>query len=337
MPNCYRNVDHSRHYARVSRFSKTKLAALSAALIAAAFTQIPPASAQSTSASYSGVKFLTEVTLLDCKGTPCIEVRIGDDATPLKFVIDTGNVESVVDTKLMKSADLKPLHPPMPGGAPMEMIPTQIPTLHIGSMAMTQVSAFGMDLTDMINQNQMPDVAGSLAYTAFKDRIIQLDFVANKFRISDVLTKPVKCVGKCDTISYITFGKDGPPIVVADGFTINTERVSAQLDTMYTGSMLIYTASIDKLSLNGAAQTTDTRMFPLTDGGAAMRVADASEEGFQDIWLARAGAKVYFPTEAVHEPDGLFDATVGLELFRNTILTLDFHDMTISIDKPAKQ
>jgi hypothetical protein len=68
-----------------------------------------------------------------------------------------------------------------------------------------------------------------------------------------------------------------------------------------------------------------------------MRVADASEEGFQDIWLARAGAKVYFPTEAVHEPDGLFDATVGLELFRNTILTLDFHDMTISIDKPAKQ
>ncbi|HTC55216.1 MAG TPA: hypothetical protein VK706_02295, partial [Candidatus Sulfotelmatobacter sp.] len=114
MPNCYRNVDHSRHYARVSRFSKTKLAALSAALIAAAFTQIPPASAQSTSASYSGVKFLTEVPLLDCKGTPCIEVRIGDDATPLKFVIDTGNVESVVDTKLMKSADLKPLHPPMP-------------------------------------------------------------------------------------------------------------------------------------------------------------------------------------------------------------------------------
>ena len=55
------------------------------------------------------------------------------------------------------------------------------------------------------------------------------------------------------------------------------------------------------------------------------------------IGFARGGAKVYFPTEAVHEPDGLFDATVGLELFRNTILTLDFHDMTISIDKPAKQ
>src|SRR5580698_4956827 len=309
--------------------TETKFAAPAAILLAAALLTISSARAQSTSAAFSGVKFLTEVPLLDCKGTPCIEVRIGDDNTPVKFVIDTGNVESVVDTKLMKSADLKPLHPPMPGGAPMEMIPTQIPSLHIGSMAMPQVSAFGMDLTEMINQNQMPDVAGSLAYTAFKDRIIQFDFVASKFRISDILTKPVKCFGKCDTISLITFGKDGPPIVVADGFTINTQRVSAQLDTMYTGSMLIYTASIDRLSLNGANSTTD--------GRAAMRVADASEEGFQDITLAKEGAKVYFPTEAVHEPDGLFDATVGLELFRDSILTLDFHDMTLSLSKPPKQ
>ena len=225
---------------RSSKISTAKIISIAALVVTAIV--LPSTQAQTTSAAFSGVKFLTEVPLLDCKGTPCIEVRIGDDNTPLKFVIDTGNVESVVDTKLMKSADLKPLHPPMPGGAPMEMIPTQIPSLHIGSMAMPQVSAFGMDLTEMINQNQMPDVAGSLAYTAFKDRIIQLDFVANKFRISDILTKPVKCFSKCDTISLITFGKDGPPIVVADGFTINGQRVSAQLDTMYTGSMLVYTA-----------------------------------------------------------------------------------------------
>ena len=306
-----------------------------AALFAAATIAAIPAHAQSTSASYNGVKFLTEVPLLDCKGTPCIEARINDGA-PLKFVIDTGNVDSVIDTKIMKAADLQPLHPPKPGGAPIELVPTHIPTLHIGSMTLTQVTAAGMDLTEMIAQNQMPDVAGTLAYPAFKDRIIQLDFVANKFRVSDILTAPVKCTGKCDTISLITFGNDGPPIVVADGFTINTQKVTAQIDTMYTGSMLVYTASIDKLSLNGANSTTDTRMFPLTDGGAGMRVADASEEGFQGITLAKDGAKVYFPTEAVHEPDGLFDATVGLELFRDAILTLDFHDMTLSLDKPTK-
>jgi hypothetical protein len=319
----------------VSRNSKRKLFALATLIAIATLTLTPSSSAQSTSAAYNGVKFLTEVPLLDCKGTPCIEVRI-DDGAPLKFAIDTGNVDSVVDAKIAKAASLQPLHPPKPGGAPTELIPTQIPTLHIGSMALTQLTAMSLDLTDMIAQNQMPEVAGTLAYPAFKNRIIQLDFVANKFRISDVLTSPVKCAGKCDTISLIPFGNDGPPIVVADGFEINTVKVTAQLDTMYTGSMLIYTASIDKLSLTGAASTTDTRMFPLTDGGVDMRVADAQEEGFQGLTLAKEGAKVYFPTEAVHEPDGLFDATVGLELFRATILTLDFHDMTLSISKSAK-
>jgi hypothetical protein len=321
---------------RVSVFTRRANLFAFAILIAGATINALPAQAQSTSAAFSGVKFLTEVPLLDCKGTPCIEARINDGA-PLKFVIDTGNVDSVIDSKVMKAADLQPLHPPKPGGAPIELTPTRIPTLHIGSMSLTQVTAAGMDLTEMIAQNQMPDVAGTLAYPAFKDRIIQLDFIANKFRISDILTQPIKCAGKCDTISLITFGNEGPPIVVADGFTINGEKVAAQIDTMYTGSMLIYTASIDKLSLNGAASTTDTRMFPLTDGGAAMRVADAQDEGFQGITLAKEGAKVYFPTEAVHEPDGLFDATVGLELFRNTILTLDFHDMTLSVEKPAQR
>jgi hypothetical protein len=321
-------------HSRFKKSSITKLFVAALTVIAAALTTAP-ADAQSTSAVYSGVKFLTEVPLLECKGTPCIEARIGDGA-PLKFVIDTGNVDSVIDAKIMKASDLQPLHPPKPGGAPIELIPVRIPVLHIGSMALTDVSASGMDLAEMINQNQMPEVAGTLAYPAFKDRIIQLDFIANKFRISDVLKSPAKCTGRCDTISLVTFGKEGPPIVVADGFTINTEKVAAQLDTMFTGSMLIYTASIDKLSLNGANSTTDTRMFPLTDGGVDMRVADVSEEGFQGLTLAKEGAKVYFPTEAVHEPDGLFDATVGLELFRDAVLTLDFHDMTLSVAKPAK-
>jgi len=153
--------------------------------------------------------------------------------------------------------------------------------------------------------------------------------------VSEVLTGPVKCTGACDTMALITFGKDGPPILVADGFEINGASVAAQVDTMYTGSLLVYTASIEKLSLSGAAQTTDVRLFPLTDGGVNMKVAEAQHEGFRGIILAKEGAKVYFPTETVHEPDGLFDATVGLELFRDAVLTLDFHDMTIGVVKTS--
>src|ERR1700760_2142641 len=109
MPICRRNPNFSRHHARTSKLQKSKLANFVAttlfagAAATASLVATPAASAQSTSAAYSGVRFLTEVPILDCKGTPCIEVRIGDDATPLKFVIDTGNVDSIIDTKIMKS------------------------------------------------------------------------------------------------------------------------------------------------------------------------------------------------------------------------------------------
>jgi hypothetical protein len=33
----------------------------------------------------------------------------------------------------------------------------------------------------------------------------------------------------------------------------------------------------------------------------------------------------------VHQPDGLFEATVGNELFVNSVLTLDLHHMTFDV------
>jgi hypothetical protein len=179
----------------------------------------------------------------------------------------------------------------------------------------------------------MPHVDGTLSYTAFKDRVLQIDFVARKVRISEVLTASVGCTGACDKFSLIKFGNEGPPIVVADGFEINGKKASAQIDTMYSGSLLVYTASIEKLQLGDAAKTTKSRDFPFTDGGVKMKEAPAQKESFQGVTLSGPAPLVYFPTPDVHEPDGLFDATVGLELFYNAALTLNFHDMTISVEK----
>ena len=127
----------------------------------------------------SQTKFLAEVPLLDCDGTPCVEARIGDGKT-VRLGIDTGNVDSVVDTKVAETAGLKPSEPPKPG-APSGMFRT-VMTVHVGALTIANVPAIGMDLSDMISQKQMPHVAGTLAYTAFKDRILQLDFVAHKLR-----------------------------------------------------------------------------------------------------------------------------------------------------------
>ena len=277
--------------------------------------------------SATGIVFAADVPLVELNGVPCVEVRIGD-GSPVLFGVDTGNVNTLIDTKIAKSAGLalEGLPPPAPAGFYL----TSIPPIHIGPVMIGGRRGVALDFS----ANQLPaGIAGTLAYTVFKDRIVQMDFAAGRLRISDILTGPVSIPGPRDSLSLIRFGRNGPPIVVAQGFELEGKPVSAQVDTMYTGSLLVYTASIEKLSLSGAAQTTDVRLFPLTDGGVNMRVAEAQQESFNGLILAKDGAKVYFPTETVHEPEGLFDATVGLELFHDAVLTLNFHDMTIAVAK----
>jgi len=278
-----------------------------------------------------GVKFVTEVPLLDCDGMPCVEARMGSGPA-LKMGIDTGNVDSVLDVAFAEAAGLKPTAP-LPAGAPSGMFRTTIPSISIGNAKLSNVGTLALGLSDMIAQNQMPQVDGTLAYTAFKDRALQIDFVGRKVRISEVLTAPEECSGACDKISLIKFGKEGPPIVVAGGFEINGKKVSAQIDTMYSGTLLVYTASIEKLQLSDTAKTTKSRDFPFTDGGVKMKEAPADKEGFRSLTLSGPAPLVYFPTPEVHEPDGLFDATVGLELFYRAAVTLNFHDMTVSVEK----
>ena len=275
-------------------------------------------------------KFAADVPLLDCEGLPCIEARIGSGPV-LKMGIDTGNVDSVLDTPYAEAAGLKPTAA-LPAGAPSGMYRTVIPSIRVGNVTLTNVGTLAMSLSDMISQNQMPHVDGTLSYTAFKDRILQIDFVARKVRISDVLTAPVGCTGVCDKISLVKFGNEGPPIIVADGFEINGKKASAQIDTMYSGSLLVYTASIEKLQLASAAKTTKSRDFPFTGGGVKMKEAPAEKESFRGLTLSGPAPLVYFPTPDVHEPDGLFDATVGLELFYKAALTLNFHDMTVTVE-----
>jgi hypothetical protein len=301
-------------------------------LTTAAVTLLALALSMQAQSHSDPIKFAADVPLLDCGGIPCIEVRIGE-GKPLRMGLDTGDIASVLDKDVAEAAGLKATQP-MPAGAPAGMFKTEIPSVHVGVVTLRDVRALGLPLSEMIAQKQMPDVAGTLAYTAFKDRMVQIDFVAHKVRISEVLTAPAPCSGACDKFSLITFGKKGPPIMVAEGFEINGKSVSAQIDTMFTGTMLIYSASIDKLGLAELAKTEKTEHFAFTDGGVEMKVAPTEKESFHGLALGVSSPVVYFPTPDVHEPDGLFDATVGLALFYGTVLTMDFRDMTFSLVKP---
>jgi hypothetical protein len=198
----------------------------------------------------------------------------------------------------------------------------------LGDASFGDIKILVTDIQQYIKKDHMPAADGSLAYTAFKDRLLELDYIHHTVRVSELLTGDVKCPKFCGTITTLTFGKKGPPIVVSTGFSIHGKQVTAQVDTLFSGSMLIYPGSVQKLGLDQAAKTTAKRFFKYTDDGVDILESLSHEECFGDRVLAK-NAAVYFATPAVHLPDDMFDATVGDELFRRSVLTLDFHNMKL--------
>jgi hypothetical protein len=104
---------------------------------------------------------------------------------------------------------------------------------------------------------------------------------------------------------------------------MNGKDVSVQVDTLYTGTMLIYPTSVDRLGLQAQAASKQTDMFHFTDGGVDMVRGQASDESFGTKTLL-ANAPLYFATPNVHTPDGMFDGTVGAALFAGHVVNLDF-------------
>jgi hypothetical protein len=271
-----------------------------------------------------------DVPLVESSGFPCVEAAIAG-GPPLLLAIDTGNVNSLLDTKVAHAAGLKLsgfTDPSLTG-----MFRGIVPAVSVGPLAFDGLHVLVMDLA----ANQMPPrIAGTLAYTAFKDRILEIDWVKRRVRVSGLAPAGSGLPADADRFELVTFGKAGPPIVVARGFSINGFPVTAQIDTMFSGTLLVYSDSIQKLGLGDSAKTENMEFFPYTDGGVKMRYSGAASESFHALGLGTGPSMVYFPMPGVHEPDGLFDATVGVALLRHSVLTLDFRNGTIRVSADSR-
>jgi hypothetical protein len=268
------------------------------------------------------VNWAADVPMLDCDGAPCVDAQFGQGPVG-RAVIDSGDVASLVNVADEKTVGFD-------GKEKAGTYDLAHPDVTVGSVVLSSVPTIGYKLQDDVAKGEMPRSRYLLAYPAFKDRIVQLDFIHRRVRISVVLTAPAACDGMCAALHMPTFGKAGPPIIVADGFSVNGKPITVQVDTVYTGNLLIYTASIEKLGLATEAQAQEIERFAFTDGGVNMKKSSAQSIAFDGRAIAH-DAPLYFPTSGVHEPDGMFDGTVGLVVMRDKIVTFDFHDKTISI------
>jgi hypothetical protein len=266
--------------------------------------------------------------MMDCAGLPCVQLTL-TNGKQLKMLIDTGDAQSVLDAGVAKELglDVQPVK-----GGDGKVVPgygqALVSGAKIGDGLMGDVKLLVMDLASLVAKGEVPASDGSLTYTAFKDRLLEMDYVQKLVRFSAMLTSEVPCPAKCETLTTPTFGKQGPPVLVATGFSVNGKAITAQIDSLFSGTMLIYPHAVEKLGLAKAAKSAKKRTFPYTDGGVDMLDGGAAAEAFQGRMLDKDGS-VYFATPKVHLPDEKFDGTVGHELLQHSVLVMDLKGMRV--------
>ena len=268
----------------------------------------------------------TEIPFHDCQGLICMDIAL-DGAKPRSLVLDTGDVSSVLMRDVAQSLQWT-LEPIVQEGKTLENI--QRGGEHkVAFGQMTLPGKFLVFDRKAFGDHPLPG-DGSLAYTFFKDRRLQIDYVHHMLRLSDSPTD-ASAAALPGKLELITFGKQGPPIVVGSPFTVNNKSVRAQIDTCYTGTLLVYDAALDA---HGLKKQGKPEFFPDTDGGVNMLAGTARSLGFEQRDLGGAHPTLYFVGSGdnpVHQPDALFEATVGNALFKHSIVTLDFHSMTMDV------
>lgn len=272
----------------------------------------------------------TAIPFTICRNLICFQALINGKG-PYTLVLDTGNPSSVVDTQLARALQL-PLSPYVSRrGTTLPNVFRTSASVTLGNLTLPISDAIALDTTSAF-KGEDRHVDGTLAYGLFKDRLLQIDYAKGVLRTSAPLVASWACAAHCGQIKLITFGKSGPPIVTGYPFEINGKPVVAQIDTAFEGTMVLYPNAVDALHLHSLEKRAAPRFFPFSDGGVTMLAKATESLGFADQPLGSDRPTVYLTTKGVHLPDALFDATVGNELFKGAVLTLDFHDMIMSVE-----
>jgi hypothetical protein len=272
---------------------------------------------------------MAQVPMLDCNGMACVQAQVAD-GTQLRLLIDTGGVRGSLDARRADALKVatEPLvgrdGKPYPGYAKGVLQGLTVGGASLGDPAITVYDMAGARAKQGIELA----ADGTLGYSVFADRILELDYAHRTVRISEKLAEAVPCEGDCAQLELLTFGKKGPPMLIASGFKVNGKDMRAQLDTMFTGTMLVYPESVDKLGLAAQAATAAREHFPWTDGGVDM-LKSTGTLGFGAA--PGASAPLYFATPGVHLPDGLFDGTAGAGYFRDKVVTINLKDKWVKV------
>lgn len=293
--------------------------------LAQAQDQVPEPRAQQEASPHN-----VEVPLLDCSGLPCLEMTSASGKT-LRLLIDTAEVNSYLDAKAAQSlgGNLEALKTDQNTDI-SQVQQTTVAGAKIGDLPMGDFPFMVIDTTpqpDKIGEKLPPFPAdGALTYTAFHNRLLQIDYAHHLVRISEPLDAPQTCPQTCSDLKVEHVGKYGPLTLTTTGFTVNGQAVGAQIDTLFTGTMLIYPDSVQKLGMKKLAKAKHKEFFPYVQGGVKLAQADNAAETWQSVQLGE-DLPLYFFTSDDHPNAVSYDATVGSGLLSHATAVFDFKGM----------
>lgn len=270
---------------------------------------------------------IIEVPLLDCSGMPCLEMSTASGKT-LRLLIDTAEGNSYLDTKAAQAlgVNLEPLK----GATDSGLQQTTVPGAKLGDLPMGDFPFLVFDTTSQPEKlGQKPQALpadGALTYRAFQNRLLQIDYPHRSVHISEPQDTAPACPGACSDLIVKRVGNYGPPTLTAEGFAINRQAVAAQIDTLFTGTMLVYPTSVEKLGLKKEAKSKHKELFPFVENGAKLARFDGVAESFRNLQLA-PDAPLYFFTSDDRPPSVPFDVTVGSGLLNHAMVSFDFKGM----------
>ena len=269
----------------------------------------------------------TDVPFEMCDGMICIPVTLSDGKLH-RFLLDTGDVNSWWTTATAQAL----------GVTATPVVRDDKPLPGVFRLGEQQVSIGGLSLATRFlalepstTGELPPAVDGALAYTAFKDRILEIDYRKHRLRIA---TEGSPASGtRSAEMKLITFGEKGPPVVVLTGLQISGHTIAAQFDSCFTGTVLVYDEARGGLGLP-AAPEGKLEYFKYTDGGVNLRTSASRRIEFGSQSLGSGPVAIYIAAPGanpVHQPDGRFEATIGNALLTHSVVRLDFRSMTASI------
>ncbi len=279
----------------------------------------------------SPAKRVVELPLLDCSGLPCVEMSTASGKT-LRLLIDLAEPNSYLDSTAAQrlGVGLAPLQG-TGDSAQNQVQQTTVASAKLGDLPMGDFPFMVLDVSEQgvkPGQSAQPFPAdGALAFRAFQNRLLQIDYAHHVVHLSEPEDTPQACPHNCTALIVKHAGTYGPVTLTAEGFTLNNTPVDAQIDTLFTGTMLVYPGSIQKLDLKKASKAKPKEVFPYLQGGVKLARFDGAAEGFRDVTLAPDAALYFFTTDDNAPPAVPYDVTVGSGLLSHAMVSFDFKSM----------